>query len=286
MTRDSLERRPLIKLRGAAESPEEDWVVVEEPLEIRVERDTLAVVMRTPGADLELAAGFALTEGVIRSAADLGTIRHCPDARKEAGDGANVVEIGLAPGVNLDRERMRRALLTSAACGVCGKASLEALATHARPVASDLRVERAVLGALPGRLAEAQDVFRRTGALHAAGLFSPSGDLRICREDVGRHNAVDKVIGRCLLDGAPTSDGILLVSGRTSFEILQKAAVAGIPIVCAVSGPTTLAIETARAFSITLINFLRGGDMSVAACPERILGLEGRSRAFRSGSLV
>ena len=286
MMRDPLESRPLLKVRGAAASVVDGWVVVEEPLEIRVEGDTLAVVMRTPGADLELAAGFALTEGVIRSAADLGTIRHCPDARPEAAGGANVVEIGLAPGVTLDRERMRRALLTSAACGVCGKASLEALATQARPVTSALRVERTVLGALPERLAGAQDVFRRTGALHAAGLFSASGELRICREDVGRHNAVDKVIGRALIDGSPTSDGILLVSGRTSFEILQKAAVAGIPIVCAVSGPTTLAIETARTFGITLINFLRGGDMSVAACPERILGVEAPSRASRPGSLV
>jgi len=274
MARDPLESRPLIKVRGTVACEEDGWIVVEEPLEIRVDGETLAVVMRTPGSDLELAAGFALTEGVIRSPADLGTIRHCPETRREmAAGGQNVVEIGLAPGVTLDRERMRRALLTNAACGVCGKASLEALATQARPVESALRVEKAVLGTLPERLAGAQNVFQRTGALHAAGLFSATGDLRICREDVGRHNAVDKVIGRALLDGAPTSDAILLVSGRTSFEILQKAAVAGIPVVCAVSGPTTLAIETARAFRITLINFLRGGDMSIAACPERVAGL-------------
>ena len=271
--RDPLERRPLVKVRGAASHHEDGWVVVEEPLEIRVEGETLAVIMRTPGNDLELAAGFALTEGVIRRGAELGTIRHCRDGTTAGEEGANVVEIGLAAGVVLDRERLRRALLTSAACGVCGKASLEALATHARPVESSIRVERSVLGGLPDRLSEAQDVFRRTGALHAAGLFTASGDLRLCREDVGRHNAVDKVIGRALLDGSPTSDTILLVSGRTSFEILQKAAVAGIPIVCAVSAPTTLAIETAIAFRITLVNFLRGGDMSISACPERVAGV-------------
>lgn len=249
-------------------------MVVEEPLEIRVAGETVAVVMRTPGHDIELAAGFALTEGVIRSAADLGTVRHCPEARPDGGEGGmNVVDIGLSPGVALDRDRLRRALLTSAACGVCGKASMEALATQARPIHSSLRVERSVLATLPERLAGAQGVFRRTGALHAAGLFSAAGDLRLCREDVGRHNAVDKLIGRALLDGAPLSDGILLVSGRTSFEILQKAAVAGLPVVCAISGPTTLAIETARTFNITLINFLRQGEMNIASCPERITGL-------------
>ena len=275
MMDEAVETRPLIHVRGDAASEQQDWIVVEEPLEIRVAGDTLAVVMRTPGHDIELAAGFALTEGVIRSAADLGTIRHCAEApnRDADGDRRNVVEITLTPGVVLDRDRLRRALLTSAACGVCGKASLEALATQAKPVQSRLRVEKSVLATLPDRLAAAQGAFRRTGALHAAGLFSSAGELRVCREDVGRHNAVDKLIGRSLLDGASLSDGILMVSGRTSFEILQKAAVAGLPIVCAISGPTTLAIETARAFDITLVNFLRRDAMNVCSRPERIAGL-------------
>jgi len=160
--------------------------------------------------------------------------------------------------------------MASAACGLCGKASIEALATQAKPVESALTVRREVLESLPERLLAAQATFGRTGALHASGLFDATGALLVCREDVGRHNAVDKVIGRTLLDGAPLRDAILLVSGRTSFEILQKAAVAGIPVVCAISGPTTLAIETARAFGITLVNFLRGRAMNVASRPDRI----------------
>ena len=183
---------------------------------------------------------------------------------------ANVVEVTLVPGAPFDRDRLRRNLMASAACGLCGKASIEALATQAKPVESALTVRREVLESLPERLLAAQATFGRTGALHASGLFDATGALLVCREDVGRHNAVDKVIGRTLLDGAPLRDAILLVSGRTSFEILQKAAVAGIPVVCAISGPTTLAIETARAFGITLVNFLRGRAMNVASRPDRI----------------
>ncbi len=251
-------------------------MAVEEPLEIRVAGESLAVVMRTPGADIELAAGFALTEGVVASVADLGTIAHCqePETGGPGGPGGpggdNIVDIALAPGVTFDRERLRRALMASAACGLCGKASLEALASRARPSTSTLRVPRGVLAELPSRLRAAQKVFDRTGALHGAGLFDATATLIACREDVGRHNAVDKVIGHAMLHDIPISAGILMVSGRTSFEILQKAAVAGIPIVCAVSGPTTLAIETALTFNITLVNFLRGQKMNIAACPERI----------------
>jgi len=261
-------RRTILKIRQERSVEAEDWVVVEEPLEIRVQGEPLAVIMRTPGHDLELTAGFALTEGVVRSAAEIAILRQCPSEQ----DGAlNVVEIGLTPGVVFDRDRLRRSLMASAACGLCGKASIEALATQAHPVASEIRVARDVLLSLPDRLLGSQETFGRTGALHASGLFGAAGDLRVCREDVGRHNAVDKVIGRCLLDDAPLHDAVLLVSGRTSFEILQKAAVAGIPVVCAISGPTTLAIETARAFNITLVNFLRGRAMNIASCPERIV---------------
>ncbi len=268
MERDSVASRIILKVRGERRVEAEDWVVVEEPLEIRVAGESLAVIMRTPGHDLELAAGFALTEGVVRSATEIGTLRHCSS---EEGGPPNVVEIGLAPGASFDRERLRRNLMASAACGLCGKASLEALATQARPMSSRVRVGREVLKSLPERLLRSQDAFGRTGALHASGLFDAEGTLRVCREDVGRHNAVDKVVGRSILDEAPLDDAILLVSGRTSFEILQKAAVAGIPIVCAISGPTTLAIETALAFNITLVNFLRGQGMNVASCPERIV---------------
>ncbi len=258
-------RRTIVKIRGDRTTEDEDWVAVEEPLEIRIAGESLAVIMRTPGDDLDLAAGFALTEGVVRSPEELGTLRQCGE---EGGE--NVVEIGLAPGVTFDRQRLHRSLLTSAACGLCGKASLEALATRASEVTSNATVRREVLRSLPDRLLRSQESFGRTGALHASGLFDAGGALRILREDVGRHNAVDKAVGRALLDGLPLGDAILMVSGRTSFEILQKAAVAGIPIVCAISGPTTLAIETARAFRITLVNFLRGRGMNVASCPERI----------------
>jgi FdhD protein len=281
MPQEPVEKRTIWKIQDGGRSEVADWVVVEEPLEIRVEGESLAVIMRTPGHDVELAAGFSLTEGVVASLSEIGTIRQCrsedrsgseKDSEAEEAAKLNVVEISLVPGAAFDPGRLRRNLMASAACGLCGKASLEALATQARPVASGMRVERAVLEALPARLLEAQASFGRTGALHASGLFDGAGRLRVCREDVGRHNAVDKVIGRMALDGAPVGDTVLLVSGRTSFEILQKAAVTGIPVVCAISGPTTLAIETARAFNITLVNFLRGSGMNIASCPERVAG--------------
>ena len=249
MSHRPVERRTLWKLRHGRRRRVSDWVVVEEPLEIRVGGKSLAVIMRTPGHDVELAAGFCVTEGVVRSTDDIGSIRQC------GADGEmNVVEVALARGTSFDHKRLRRNLMSSAACGLCGKASLDAVRTQAR----------------------SQKGFGQSGALHASGLFDSGGRMRVCREDVGRHNAVDKVVGRTLLDGRRTDDAILLVSGRTSFEILQKAAVAGIPIVCAISGPTTLAIETARAFKITLVNFLRGSGMNVASCPERIVGRGGR----------
>jgi FdhD protein len=264
----SVETRNLLKIRPGSASRADDWVVVEEPLEVRVNGAPLAFIMRTPGHDLELAAGFALTEGVVGSPDGIGTIHHCEDAPDA---GKNVVNIGLLPGVSFDPERLRRALMASAACGLCGRASLEALASQARPSVSNVRVTRSLLLDLPRRLSEAQGVFRRTGALHAAALFAADGTLLVAREDVGRHNAVDKAVGRAVMDRQPLADAILLVSGRTSFEILQKAAVAGVPIVAAVSGPTTLAIATAEEFHITLVNFLRDGGMNVATRPERIV---------------
>jgi FdhD protein len=267
MTRTALERRTLLKIRGGRRVMAEDWVVVEEPLEIRVQGESLAVLMRTPGDDLELVAGFALTEGVVARFADIGTLRQC---RSDPGHDRNVVDLGLAPGVGFDAARLRRSLVASAACGICGRTSLEALAARARPVATTLRIRRAVLEVLPGRLLRAQAAFGRTGALHAAALFDAGGRLLVCREDVGRHNAVDKTIGRAAMDGIDTGAAVLLVSGRTSFEILQKAAVAGIPVVCAISGPTTLAIETARHFGITLVNFLRGRTMNIATAADRV----------------
>lgn len=268
MAREPVESQPILHLRGADRSEQPDWVVVEEPLEIRLRGEPLAVVMRTPGHDVELVAGFALTEGIVRSADHLGTIRHCGTT----GDaGENVIDLRLAPGITFDPERLRRSLMASAACGLCGKASMEALATQADPVPDGPRVHRSVLETLSDRLGEAQIGFGRTGAVHAAALFRTDGTLLVCREDVGRHNALDKAIGHSLLHDVALAGSVLLVSGRTSFEILQKSAVAGIPIVCAISGPTSLAIETARAFNITLVNFLRGDNMNIAAGSERVI---------------
>ena len=267
MTHEPAKRRSILQVRGDRLRRIADWVVVEEPLEIRVSGEPIAIIMRTPGSDIDLAAGFALTEGVVRSAVDLGTIRHCGEGPDED---QNSLDIRLAEGVTFDPESLRRNLMASAACGLCGKASLEALATQARPLRSGPSVRRKILASLPDRLLEAQVSFGRTGALHAAGLFSVDGSLIVCREDVGRHNAVDKVIGSCLLSNIPVDGAILMVSGRTSFEILQKSAVAGIPLVCAISGPTTLAIETAAAFNITLVNFLRGRGMNISAGAERL----------------
>jgi FdhD protein len=268
MAREPVESHRIVQVRGAVRAERPDWVVVEEPLELRLAGEPLAVIMRTPGHDVELAAGFALTEGVVRSTGDLGTILHCDAAGDAAG---NVIDIRLAPGVPFEPDRLRRNLMASAACGLCGKASLEALAFQASPARDGLRVRRAVLETLPGRLRRSQSGFLQSGAVHAAALFDPDGSLLVCREDVGRHNAVDKAIGHALLGDIRMPDSLLLVSGRTSFEILQKAAVAGIPFVCAISGPTSLAIATARAFNITLVNFLRGRDMNIATGPERIL---------------
>ena len=268
MTREAVARISLWKSSPQGFREITDWVAVEEPLEIRVNGESLAVVMRTPGHDLELAAGFALTEGFVATTDQIGNLTQCRD---DLGGESNVVDIGLAGDARLDPARFRRNLMTSAASGLCGRASLEALAIQARPVSAPTAVSRAVLQDLPDRMLQAQASFGRTGALHAAALFDPAGSLLVCREDVGRHNAVDKIIGRRALDGAPFDVTLLLVSGRTSFEILQKAAVAGIPIVCAISGPTTLAIETARAFNVTLVNFLRGRGMNIASVPDRIV---------------
>jgi FdhD protein len=269
---ESVRQIPILKVRREKTQETLDWVVVEEPLEIRVEGEQLAVLMRTPGHDLELAAGFCLTEGVVGRFTDIGAIRHCREESESPGrEGPNAVDVSLSPGVTFDREGLRRNLMASAACGLCGRASIEALSCRAVPSSSRAVVRQEVLLGLPARLAEAQGMFERTGALHAAALFDIDGRLVLAREDVGRHNAVDKVIGRAAFDGYPLADSILMVSGRTSFEILQKAAVASIPIVCAISGPTTLAIETARAFELTLVNFLREGGLNIASCPGRVL---------------
>jgi FdhD protein len=236
-----------------------DRVAVEEPLEIRIGGEPVAVTMRTPGHDEELALGFCLSEGLRPIGAAL------PDDLT-----ANAVDVA-AP--DFDPGRIRRSFYTTSSCGVCGKGALEAVAVEAPPVESDLRVPAALVAALPDRLREAQAGFAATGGLHATGLFAEDGTLLHVREDVGRHNAMDKVVGRAFLDGLlPLSRSLLAVSGRLSFELVQKAAVAGCPVLVAVGAPSSLAVELAEAQGVTLCGFVRDGRATVYSVPERIAG--------------
>jgi FdhD protein len=235
-----------------------DVVAVEEPLEIRIGGVPVAVTMRTPGHDEELAIGFCLSEGLRPLAARL------PDDLA-----ANTVEVE-APGADLDR--LQRSFYTSSSCGVCGKGALESIAVEAPRIESPLHVDAALVGRLPDLLRGAQRAFEATGGLHATGLFSAGGDLLCVREDVGRHNALDKVLGRAFLDGLlPLADSILCVSGRLSFELVQKAAVAGCPLLVAVGAPSSLAVELAADRRITLCGFVRGGSLNVYTEPWRIV---------------
>lgn len=250
-----------------------DWLASEEPLEIRAsgpgqKPTSVAVTMRTPGDDSELAVGFLYTEGLIRERPEVVSAAAC--GPKRGGGACNIVQVVLSR--SFDGASLKRNFFATSSCGVCGKATLEQVAVRCAPVGPGPLVDRAVLVDLPGALRAAQAVFERTGGLHAAGLFHADGRLLALREDVGRHNAVDKLVGRMFLDRLlPLSGKILLVSGRTSFEILQKAAVAGVPIVCAVSAPSSLAVAVAERLGITLVGFLRGSGFNVYAHPERII---------------
>jgi len=254
-----------VALRGGAESARSDSLVVEEPLEIRLDGAPLAVTMRTPGHDLELTAGFLVTEGIARDFGAVTSIAHC-DAER------NTVDVRTEPGAAGIARPEPRAFVASSACGLCGKATIESVRARAPALHQDAtRVAARVLYTLPEKLRAAQPVFRATGALHAAGLFAADGSLLCAREDVGRHNAVDKVVGWAALDRKlPLAGTVLLVSGRIGFEIAQKALVAGIPIVAAISGPSSLAVELAREGGMTLAAFLRGESLSVYAGRERI----------------
>jgi FdhD protein len=259
---------------GATAAPvaQSEAVAVEEPLEIRVGGEPLAVTMRTPGDDVELALGFLFAEGVIASRDDVGSAAHC-GVPGEEGHG-NVIDVLPAPGRAFDLERTgaaRRGTPTTAACGVCGRRSIDDLVARCGALADAARFARGALAGLADRLRAEQPGFARTGGLHAAGLAGGDGAWRIVREDVGRHNAVDKVVGRLLLDRALPGRGLLLVvSGRASFEIVQKAVTAGIPAVVSVSAPTSLAVATARRAGLTLIGFARDGAFTAYAGVERI----------------
>jgi FdhD protein len=259
---------------GTSPSVCDDLLAVEEPLEIRVGGTALAITMRTPGSDFDLAAGFLVSEGVISRGDEFMTARYCAGATDEGLNTYNVLDVTLAPGVPAPDPSLERAFYTTSSCGLCGKASIDAVRTKSQHAVlhDDLVLNPALLATFPDRLREAQPVFEKTGGLHAAGLFDGrTGRMLVLREDVGRHNAVDKVIGWAVKeDLLPLTGMVLMVSGRASFELTQKASMAGIPILAAVSAPSSLAVELAVELGITIVGFLRGQSMVVYSRPSRI----------------
>ncbi|MEU3147104.1 MULTISPECIES: formate dehydrogenase accessory sulfurtransferase FdhD [unclassified Streptomyces] len=268
------ERRKVVRIRDGVVSSRPDTLVTEEPLEIRLNGKPLAITMRTPGDDFALAVGFLVSEGVLATASDLRNVVYCAGATAEGVNTYNVVDVQTAPGVRTPDITLERNVYTTSSCGLCGKASLDAVRTTTRhPVADSppLRVTPELLSSLPDRLRASQRVFDRTGGLHAAALFDEDGELLDVREDVGRHNAVDKLVGRALQGGnLPLSRTVLMVSGRASFELAQKAVMAGIPLLAAVSAPSSLAVDLAAETGLTLVGFLRGSSMNVYAGEDRI----------------
>ena len=267
-------RVEIVRVRGGDRSRAPDRAATEEPLEIRMHGRPFAVIMRTPGADRELAAGFLLSERALRCADDLGAIEYCTGGEPEgsAQDRENIVNVTLADVSRLDALfAERRNVTTNSSCGLCGRLTIESLASGVDPITAATTVAASTLVTLADRLRRSQTVFDETGGLHAAGLFSPEGELIDAAEDVGRHNAVDKVIGRRLMtDTLPLSETILFVSGRTSFEIVQKALYSGIPIVASVSAPSSLAIDLADEMGITLAGFARGDSFNIYTHDHRI----------------
>ena len=271
---------------GALGRRVEDHLAAEEPLEIRVGGRSLVVTMRTPGHDVELATGFLLSEGVVTAAEHVVAARYCAGTDDEGRNTYNVLDVTLDPSVPAPDPSLERSFATTSACGVCGKSSIDAVRTRSRwsVTEDDLVVPADLLATFPDRLREHQAVFDRTGGLHAAGLFDGrTGELLVLREDVGRHNAVDKVIGWALTQGRlPLRGTVLMVSGRSSFELTQKALMAGIPFLASVSAPSSLAAELADESGLTLVGFLRGTSMVVYARPDRV-GASSSAEAFVRG---
>ncbi|HRK53154.1 MAG TPA: formate dehydrogenase accessory sulfurtransferase FdhD [Cyclobacteriaceae bacterium] len=255
-----------------------DLMAVEEPLEIRIgygalgerQQKSLSVTMRTPGHDYELAIGFLFTEGIIDAYDQVELIKYCEDAGRQE-ERENVVRIELKPGVNFDLSKLQRNFYTSSSCGVCGKSSIEAVHVTCTQIQDNINIERKVIHGLSDKLRDAQQIFEHTGGLHAVGLFDLSGKLLLTREDVGRHNAMDKIVGACLFKNViPLSKTILLVSGRASFELVQKGLRAGVPIMAAVGAPSSLAVTLAKDLGMTLLGFVRGGSFNIYCGAQRI----------------
>lgn len=278
----------------------DDLLAVEEPLEIRLgfpdkTHRSISITMRTPGNDGELAAGFLFTEGILTSHDQIKQIRHCGlkigkgagTLERAAALNSNTIRVDLNEGVTVDLDRLTRNFYTTSSCGVCGKSSIDALRTGVKPlVDNDLMVARETILELPLTLRMSQTVFERTGGLHASALFKADGALDIVREDVGRHNALDKIIGAKFLTGdVPLSNNVLLVSGRASFELVQKALMAGIPLMAAVGAPSSLAVELAREYGMTLIGFLRDGRFNVYSGEQRLAARSSALRAAVDGKL-
>lgn len=256
-----------------------DLLAVEEPLEIRLgygpldqrQQKSISVTMRTPGHDYELSVGFLFTEGIIQSFKQVESIKYCEDAGKQEAR-ENVVRIELKPDVSIDFEKLQRHFYTSSSCGVCGKTSIDSVRVSCQPLADTFKISQHVIHSLPAALRKAQSVFEFTGGLHASALFDANGNLIIVREDVGRHNALDKVAGAMLFKGEiPLSNCLLLVSGRASFELVQKAAVIGIPILAAVGAPSSLAVALAKSVGMTLLGFVRENRFNIYSNENRII---------------
>lgn len=265
-------RRPVIRIVGGRTTRRPDTLAVEEPLEIRIDGDALTVTMRTPGHDVELVHGFLLAEGIIGHREDVATVRYCDGVDEDGANTYNVLDVTLAPGVAIPDGAGQRSFLTNSACGVCGKQSLDQVRARTRfDLPQNFTLTAHTLTQMAPRMRERQKVFRSTGGLHAAALFTADGTLLQVREDVGRHNAVDKVLGWALAeDQVPLSGCALVVSSRASFELVQKAVMAGVPMLAAVSAPSSLAVDLAAESGLTLVGFLRGDTMNVYTAPERI----------------
>ena len=263
---------PVQKVEGESSTSCQDLLAVEEPLEIRIGDKAISITMRTPGHDFELAAGFLFSEGILQDSHQIQRI-HWSKGEGNPRQTSNSVSVELAPGVEIDFERLERHFYTTSSCGVCGKASIEAIAMQSCPALprGAPRIQPAVIHRLPEALRGRQAVFEHTGGLHAAALFTPLGEVAALREDIGRHNAVDKLIGAEMLAGrTPLSDKLMLVSGRASFELVQKALMAGIPVLAAVGAPSSLAVELAQRFHLTLLGFVRDGRFNIYSGASRI----------------